>query len=238
MARRSAARRNPSGDKSLTRAIRVYSDLHDGLLPEKHDYVRIRLPRYLVHLGKERATEYERRVDDDGDGVANEHPELYRHPFADGAGSDIFYDEKGQRWLFGGANKVTDRGITDMKRRKSFLHGYIPRVNPDLTNGQIVVRGLGTALIAVGANRAMDTVFDPFFSSSRTRSLVKTAVGAAIGIGIYKRYPFIGAGFVAAAGLELVQLAYGEFGIDRVGLGRSRVEILLDLALDTLLVGR
>lgn len=207
------SRRNP--DPAARAAVRAYRALHDGLPPARVAYVKPkRAPRYLVDLGDVHAIEYRRRVDDDGDGQANATRELYRHQFAAGAGPELYYDERGQLHPSGGRYKVTERGITDMKHRRRHYLGFIPRVNPDLTHAQIITRGVGTALVAIGANKALDTLLDPFFSTDRTRSLVKGGTAAVIGLMVAKRYPFVGAGFVAAGALEIIQLGYREFGLD------------------------
>jgi len=215
MKRARRARRNP--DASATKAaVRAYSALHDGLRPERVDKVRYKGPQgYLVHLGRKHADEYYRRVDDDGDGQENEKWELYRHEYKPDAAPDYYYDRAGQLFVSGGNYKVTERGITDMRRRHRKMFGFIPRVNPDLTQGQILTRGIGLALVAVGVNKGMDTLVDPFLATDRTRSLVKTGVAGVLGLMIRKSYPFIGTGFIAAGALELIQLGYRELGIDR-----------------------
>lgn len=109
-------------------------------------------------------------------------------------------------------------------RRSRKLFGFIPRVNPDLSHGQIMVRGIGLALVAVGVNKTLDTTVDPFLSTDRSRSLWKTGIAAVLGLLISRRMPFLGTGFIAAGALELFQLGYREMGLDRYeAMARDRV---------------
>lgn len=217
MARR--ARLNPVESHPAARAaVRSYTALHDGLDPERVELVKApRPPRYLAQIGRVHAIEYEKLVDDDGDGTPNKNLELYRHEFRPDAAPDIDFDDRQQMHFKGGHYRVTERGITDMSHRRGRkgMFGFIPRVNPDYSTAQILVRGTGLALLAVGSNKVFDTLMDPIFATDRTRSLVKGAAQIGTGLLFAKmKYPFIAAGFVAGGVLEVAQLGYRTFGLD------------------------
>lgn len=114
-----------------------------------------------------------------------------------------------------------------MRHHSRKMFGFIPRVNPDYTTGQIVTRGVGVALGALAINKLLDTGVDPFLGTDRSRSLVKTLVAGLLGLVIKRRMPFFGTAFIAAGTLELGQLAYREFGLDRYeAMARDRVAAL------------
>jgi hypothetical protein len=201
--------------------------LHDGLEPESVGVARVRrAPRYLVHLGDVHAVEYFKRVDDDGDGQPNEELELYRHEFEPHARPAIDHDDAEQIHFTGGRYRVTERGITDMpKHRKNMFS--MPRGNPEYTSKEIIVRGVGTALTAVLSMRVLGAAVDPLITSDRIRSVAKAAASFGLSMWTAKKYPFIAAGFVVGGGLEIVGLAYREFGLDRYeALARERVAAL------------
>jgi hypothetical protein len=106
----------------VARAAAHYRALHEGLAPDR---VARRTPQGPVgsvgwELGEMSAVEYRKPVPPGTPGARWVRRggrwravKLYRHPFADATGPEIWHDRAGQMHLAGGHYQVTRRGIED-----------------------------------------------------------------------------------------------------------------------------
>ena len=124
-------------------AARAYTALHRGRAPEARE-VSVKLPRWLVEVGKAHAVEYFKEVPG---GV-----EYRRHEFRPDAAPLLAHDERGQLHFAGGRYRTTDRGIVDAEEGED-MNGRVPLANPDMGDEMKKAITVGTAgAVGVGVH--------------------------------------------------------------------------------------